>query len=149
MCALSFLLLIRITDCYVNLDQQWLLKSGKVKPNDQPLSFSLVGRNDEINIYSGDGSKITNFLEIEKQMPRNSEKEEQGLKHKITFDDGYVDISEVGRVRVNYVELTYDVVSANISGEVKGEEIALAILRDVNSGKIKFFDKQGNVRQVE
>jgi len=40
----------------------------------------------------------------------------------------------------------YDVISETLSGAVLGEEVAKAILKDVKTGKIKFFDKDGNVR---
>ncbi|MFZ5410411.1 hypothetical protein [Enterobacter asburiae] len=42
----------------------------------------------------------------------------------------------------------YDVVSESETSISEGDLIARAILKDVGSGAIKFFDQSGNIRDV-
>ena len=134
----------RVTDIRADFDQQWLQKNkGEIIEDLIPTFIS--GLSNEISIYSSAGDKITDFFEMEKSLPRNL-KEEQGLTRTYKFDDGYLDILDFGKVKVSQVEFTYDVVCATINEVIRGEEIAKAILKDVKTGEIKFFDKNGSVK---
>jgi hypothetical protein len=128
-------------------DSQWLLENGKVKPEEESISFSLPrAQEDKVIIYNRAGEKITDFFQMRCKLPCGWI-EEQGLSHTYSFDDGYLDTAEFGRIKITSVEFIYDIISASLSGVVEGEEIAKAIVKDVKTGKIKLIDKDGNVRE--
>jgi hypothetical protein len=128
-------------------DGQWLLKNGKIKPEDGYISFSLpMDWEDKTIVYGGDGEKITNFLQMRCKLPCGWI-EEQGLSYRYSFDDGYLDTIEFGRIKITHIEFIYDIISASVNGAVEGEEIAKAIIKDVKTGKIRLIDKNGNVRE--
>jgi hypothetical protein len=128
-------------------DCQWLLENGKIKPGNECISFSLpMDREDKIFVYNRAGENLTDFYRMKCELPYGWV-EEQGLTHGYTFDDGYLDTIEFGRIKITHIEFTYDVVSTSLSGVVEGEEIAKAIIKDVKTGKIKLIDRNGNVRE--
>lgn len=135
----------RITNTRVVPDRQWLVAEGKMQAGARAIPFPTGGWNHEMYVYDGRGDKVANFLELEKELPRRLE-EELGLVYRKTFDDGYLDMLGVGRTKIEYIEFVYDVVSTGISNLIEGEEIAKAILKDVKTGKFKFFDNNGKVR---
>jgi len=95
----------RVTKRYVDLDQHWLLKNEKIKQDSRTFSFSLSGSTDELNVYDGEGRKITDFLGIEREMPQHF-KDAQQLNYRKAFDEGYLDTKEMGMVKVNFIEFT-------------------------------------------
>jgi hypothetical protein len=128
-------------------DGQWLFENGKIKPGSESISVSLpMGLEDEIVVYNMAGEKLTDFFQMRSDLPCGWV-EEQGLTRRYTFDDGYLDTTEFGRIKITHIEFTYDVVSASLSGVVEGEEIAQAIIKDVKTGIIKLIDRNGNVRE--
>ncbi|NTW48637.1 MAG: restriction endonuclease [Chlorobiales bacterium] len=63
------------------------------------------------------------------------------------FDDAYVDTVELGIVKVKSIKYVYDIVeSTPITIVVDGAEIVKAILKDVKTGEIKFFNKDGGIK---
>jgi hypothetical protein len=128
-------------------DGQWLLEKGKVKPGDKYISFSLsVDWEDKISVYDQAGEKLTDFLQMRSNLPYGWT-EEQGLSHTYNFDNGYIDTTEFGRIKISSVEFTYDVIAASVNGVVEGEEIARAVIKDVKTGIIKLIDKNGKIRE--
>ena len=128
-------------------DGEWLLMRGIIDPGDEYLSFSLpVDWEDQIIVYNGAGQRITDFLQRKRDLPTFGWEEEKGLKHTFGFDDGYVDTVELGRIKVKHIQFTYDVVSVSVSTVIEGERIARAILKDVKTGQIRFFDRDRTVR---
>lgn len=128
-------------------DSQWLLEKGKVKPEDKFISFSLpIDWEDQISVYNEAGEKLTDFLQMRSNLPCGWI-EEQGLSHKYSFDNGYIDTTEFGRIKISSVEFTYDVIAAPVNAVVEGEEIAKAVIKDVKTGIIKLIDKNGKIRE--
>ncbi|MDQ3255134.1 MAG: restriction endonuclease [Acidobacteriota bacterium] len=137
----------RVTERRIVFDNDWLLKNKEVMPESLAF-FPSKSLEYEIVMYDSDGNKIVDMYEMENRLPRYG-KEEQGRQATIQFKkDAYLDTPNVGRVKVNQIEFTYDVVGPSVSGSVRGEEVAKAILKDVKTGRINFFDKHGNVRSV-
>jgi hypothetical protein len=136
-----------VLKCSIIPDGRWLREVGKVRPEDEYISFSLPRDfEDEIIVYNEAGERITDFLEMRSKLPCRWI-EEQGLSHQYSFEDGYIDTVEFGRMKIHNIEFTYDVVAASLEGVVEGEEIANAVIRDVKTGKIKLIDKDGNIRE--
>jgi hypothetical protein len=128
-------------------DGRWLVETGKVRSEDECVSFSLPRNSeDKIIVYNETGEKITDFFQMKCELPYGWT-EEQGLNHKYSFENGYIDTAEFGRMKIRNIEFTYDVVATSVGGVIEGEEIAKAIIRDVRTGKIKLIDKDGNVRE--
>ncbi|MET1174541.1 hypothetical protein [Paenibacillus amylolyticus] len=78
------------------------------------------------------------------------QKERNNLTHEFEFEDGYFEAPDGIRLKILKIHLTYDVIiSARDTVVIEGDEIAKAILKDVTSGDVRFFDKLGNVRRRE
>ncbi|MDQ3649384.1 MAG: restriction endonuclease [Acidobacteriota bacterium] len=128
-------------------DGRWLVEAGKIRPEDEYISFSLPGNfEDKTIVYNEAGEKITDFLQMRCELPCRWT-EEQGLSHKYSFENGYIDTVEFGRMKISNIKFTYDVVAASVKGVVEGEEIAKAVIRDMKTGEIKLIDTDGNVRE--
>jgi hypothetical protein len=123
------------------LDFAWVIENTSLKEGD---SVSFGGYSNALHILDATGSEITNFHEMESKLPQNW-KEESGLTHVYKFEDAYVSTPQQGRLKILGVKYTYDVQSASSESVLEGEEIARAILMDVQSGRIHFFDRDGNI----
>jgi hypothetical protein len=95
-------------------------------------------------IQDRNGNKITEIYELYCKLPFNA-KAEQDKEYE--WDDAYIE--ELGNTKILSLKYVYDVIET-YSNEIiiSGKEIAKAILKDVKSGSIKFFDKEGNVKDV-
>ncbi len=62
------------------------------------------------------------------------------------YPEAFIGHPRLGRVKIRRVELTYDVASSTATFESEGDEIAKAILKDVSTGRITFFDKYGGFK---
>jgi hypothetical protein len=135
----------RVTNRQIVPDGDWLLANGKVQPGEKYVSFSLpVDWENQIIVYDDKGQRIADLFQMRQELPYEF-REEQGLKHNYSFEAGYLDTAEFGRIKIRGIQFTYDVVSASVSTMIEGERIAKAILKDVKSGRIRLFDKDGNI----
>lgn len=127
------------------LDCEWL-RDKNLKNEISSLTISSSSRNEnEILIYDSSGKVITDFYKMKMNLP-HERKEAKALEHSYDFADGFIDIPNLGKIKINSVKFTYNVLLATEQVVSDGEAIAKAILKDVKSGDIKFFDKYGNVR---
>lgn len=62
------------------------------------------------------------------------------------YPNAFIEHPKLGRLKIRGMELHYDVASSTATFKSEGEEIALAILKDVDTGRITFFDKHGGVK---
>jgi hypothetical protein len=132
---------IQVTNRMVYPDGNWLLKEGKIKPTDKEFSFKAGGQLDnETNIYDSNGKKITDFCEMKSQLLAKHWTEQQALKDTFSFEDGYIDTLDVGRIKVTHIMFTYNILSATETAVIKGEETGRAILREVKTGKIRMIE---------
>ncbi len=137
-------LFIDIKQRNFDIDIDWLLANSNFKEGDQ---ISLGGMADELKIVDSAGNVITTLHELENSLPRD--KPEINKEVHPQFSDGFlVDPSSGQRYKINGIRYLYDVVSETQTSITEGDAIAKAILKDVSSGAIKFFDKDGNVRDV-
>ncbi len=126
------------------IDLQWLRDNNKIKEG-EPVQITFSGMSNEILITKISGERITDFHEMESNLP-NHWKEEKNLEHTYQFADGFILTKNLGMIKINGVKFTYDMVSSTTVTKSDGEKIAHAILKDVRTGQIKFFDKDGNVK---
>ena len=137
-------LFINIKERNFDLDIEWLLANSNFKEGDP---ISLGGMADELKIVDSSGHVITTLLELENSLPRN--KPEINKQNHPEFSDGFlVDPSSGQRFKIHGIRYLYDVVSETQTSLTEGDAIAKALMKDVSSGAIKFFDKNGNVRDV-
>jgi hypothetical protein len=137
-------LFINIKERNFDVDIDWLLANSNFKEGNQ---ISLGGMTDELKIVDSAGNVLTTLHELENSLPRDNPEINKAAHSQ--FSDGFlVDPSSGQRFKINGIRYLYDVVSETQTSITEGDAIAKAILKDVSSGAIKFFDKQGNVRDV-
>jgi hypothetical protein len=135
---------VRVTKCNVNLDNGWLVEHGKTKEG-EVLLLSLAVDNDKMFVFDGDGRATKSFLDLVQRLPRDFLEERQRI-HRYDFTDGYLMVPDIGKVKVNFVEFTYDVLLTTVTAVTAGEEIGRAIIKDVKTGAIRLYDRDGGVR---
>jgi|TARA_R100000027_G_scaffold64438_1_gene57924 hypothetical protein len=128
----------------IDIDMDWLFKNTAYKEGDQ---VDLSGMADDIKIVDAEGNSITDFHTIESALPHEW-KEEVTRTHEEKFTDAFLKSPKGELFKINGISYVYDVNSETEESVTEGERIAKAILRDVTSGNIKFYDTQGNVRDV-
>ncbi len=137
-------LFIDIKERSFDVDIDWLLANSNFKEGDQ---ISFGGMADKLKIVDSSGKVISTLHELENSLPRDKPAINQEAHPQ--FSDGFlVDPSSGQRFKINGIRYLYDVVSETQTSISEGDAIAKAILKDVSSGAIKFFDKSGNVRDV-
>ena len=137
-------LFINIKERNFDLDIEWLLANSNFKEGDQ---ISLDGMADELKIVDSSGHVITTLYEFENSLSRD--KPEINKRAHQEFSDGFlVNPSSDQHFKIHGIRYLYDVVSETQTSLTEGDAIAKAIMKDVGSGAIKFFDKNGNVRDV-
>lgn len=126
------------------VDNEWVKKNIEL-PQNGKITYSFGGMTDEIKIYNYEGEPITNFHELDEKIPHKW-KAEIGLEHIYEFEDAYLIVEPIGRIKIKGIKYIYDV---NINREefrIDAIETTKAILKDALTGEIKFFDKDGNVK---
>jgi len=136
-------LFINIKERNFDIDIEWLLANSNVKEGDQ---ISFGGMADELKIVDSAGKVITTLHELENSLPRDSA--EINKEAHPQFSDGFLVGTSGERFKIKGIRYLYDVVSETRTSITEGDAIAKAILKDVSSGAIKFFDKNGNVRDI-
>lgn len=137
-------LFIDIKEWNFDFDIDWLFANTNFKEGDQ---ISLGGMADKFQIVNSSGDIITTLHALEKSLPLD--KPEINKEFHQQFSDGFlVDPTSGQRFKINGIRYLYNVTSETQTSITEGDAIAKAILKDVSSGAIKFFDKNGNVRDV-
>lgn len=125
-------------------DYEWLLKNNNLT-EEEINSITTSGYSNEILIYDSSSKIITDFYRMEADLPYEW-KEARALEYSYEFEDGFIDTLKIGRIKIKSVKFTYDVLLTTEQVVSDGEAIAKAILKDVKTGSIKFFDEHGNVK---
>lgn len=125
-------------------DNDWIKTNIKFPDNGQ-MTYTLQGMADEIKILDENGQPITNFHELDKKVPHEWDAA-TGLEHTYTFDNAFLDVIPIGRVKIKGVKYVYDVNTGTEEFSIDALETTKAILKDALTGEIKFFDKDGNVK---
>lgn len=137
-------LFINIKERNFDIDIDWILTSSSFKEGDH---ISIAGMADQLKIVDSSDHVVTTLHELENALPRD--KPEINKKAHREFSDGFlIDPSSGQRFKIKGIRYTYDVISETHTSITEGDAIAKAILKDVSSGAVKFFDKNGNIRDV-
>lgn len=108
--------------------------------------FEIKGNNNEILIKDKDGNRITDLYELDNKLPHEW-KNEQDKEHEYKWDDAYIDVERLGAIKILSLKYVYDVQMTEPEEIIiSGKDTAKAILKDVKSGSIKFFDTKGNIK---
>lgn len=125
-------------------DNEWFKANIKF-PDDGQMKYSMQGMTNEIKIFDESGQVIADFHELDKKVPHEWDAA-TGLEHTYLYDNAYLDIQPLGRVKIKGVKYIYDVETGTEEFQIDALETTKAILRDALTGEIKFFDKDGNVK---
>lgn len=126
-------------------DNDWF-KEHYPNPSEGEQHFSIKGNNNEIIIKDRDGSKITDLYELDNKLP-HSWKDEANKEHIYQWDDAYIEVEGLGDVKLLSMRYVYDVIMSTPEEiKISGKDTAKAILKDVKTGAIKFFDKNGSIK---
>lgn len=79
--------------------------------------------------------RISTFDELENKLSEDNE-------HIFNFDDAYVDTRYLGQIKINAVKYISNKTQEKKIFAIDARNIIKAILKDVLSGKIKYFDKR-------
>ncbi|WP_249978902.1 restriction endonuclease [Vreelandella olivaria] len=123
-------------------DNEWIIKYGGFSEGEK---ISAGGYADQLKIYDSEGCEITSFHEMDSKLPHDW-KPEVDKEHTYEFDDAYIHTDNGKRLKITGVKYQYDILSGTDQSVTEGELIAKAILKDVQSGGIHFYDKNGNIR---
>ncbi len=138
-------LFINIKERNFDVDFDWLFANSNFKQGDK---ISLGGMADELKILDSAGNVLATLHELENTLPRYSPEINKAVH--LQFSDGFfLDPSSGQRFKINGIRYLYDVISETQTSFSEGDAIAKAILKDVSSGAMKFFDKKGNLRDVQ
>ncbi len=132
-------LFIEIVNRTIIPDIDWMISHGKIKRRDEQPPISVTGAEEEIGIFNNAGDKITDFYQMKCELFDKHFKEMQELKYIFQFDDGYIATREIGRIKINSIEFTYNILSVTEKVSVGGREFAKALIKDIKTGKIKLI----------
>lgn len=138
----STIVMPRVLKMTPNFDMEWLLSEGGFREGD---AISVVGMSDEVKIVSASSEQITTLLDMENGLPHEWQASAE-KSHSYKFDDAYVLSSDGKRLKIKSVDYLYEVSAETEETSIEGEKIAKAILKDVKTGKIKFYNKDGAIK---
>jgi hypothetical protein len=108
--------------------------------------IQMEGNSNEIIIKDKNGNKITDIYELDNKLPSDG-KEEENREHEYKWEDAYIDVKNLGAIKISSLKYIYDVrITEPESIIISGKDTAKAILKDVKTGSIKFFDTKGNIK---
>lgn len=129
-------------DAKPNLDMDWVFSNTALKEGD---NIRIAGQTNELFITDEEGSVVTFISEIENNLPTDNIAEK--IEHEHPFEKAFLNTPDGQKYKINSIKFTYDCVNTSLSSTTyKGDDIALAILKDVKSKKIKLFDNYGNIK---
>lgn len=137
-------IIINIKDRIPLIDTEWYLeKHGSI---DATVAFKIKGMSNELIIFDTSGNRITDFYELDNKLPQNW-KEELNAIHVYNFDNAYMQVDNKGLMKIKSITYKYDIhIGEDNPIKIAGKETAKAILKDIKTNKINFFDKDGNVK---
>lgn len=117
------------------LDNISLTKKNEwAKADYLPLETSM-----DTNIFNERGEVIAFFDILEQNLSPK-------VGHTYDFENAYVDTRYWGRVKIKAIKYVFNETRETKVIAIDASNIIKAILKDTLSGKIKFFDKNGNIK---
>lgn len=127
------------------VDDEWMKEKYSTK-----MESIITGSSNEIFIIRQDGSVINSLYDFDCKLTDSTSKSITGVCKFFKFDEDAFIVDNNGRwIKLKSIEYTYDVQVSTHKSLIKDDKIAKAIMIDVISGKMKFFDHMGGVRERE
>jgi len=133
-----------IKERFLVADQEWAVNNLKL-PKDNDFKVTISGMSNQIWLYDDKGNKLKTIQHLDSTLPNNS-KIETDLTYTYNFEDAFIDVDTIGKLKINSIAYKYDIRIASQQLIINGEETAKAILKDALTGEIKFFDKDGTIK---
>lgn len=133
-----------IKERIVVIDEKWMhdntdLTRASFDSQIQGLSTDLV-------LIKANGEEITNFQTLDDNLP-HSWKSEMGLEHTYPFDEAYLEYPKLGKIKILGVKYIYNFKTGEKQTLViDGAEMAKVILKNVITGELLFFNKDGSFK---
>ena len=125
-------------------DNDWLKLN--IPTTEKEQHFQIKGLANEIVIKDKEGNRITNLHELDNKLPHEW-KDELNREYEYKWDDAYIDVEGLGAIKLLSMKYVYDVQMTEPEEIIiSGKDTAKAILKDVKTGGIKFFDIDGNIK---
>ncbi|MFK4784831.1 restriction endonuclease [Fusobacterium sp. MFO224] len=121
------------------LDKIWIKKNLNYKKGEEIFKFS--GTQKEFIIYDQSGNKVTDLYQIESQL-KTFEKTKYDIKFTYELENCYVKNSTGILLKIKSFEFKYDSFNTKIDNVINGEDSVKAILKEVETGEIQFFNKK-------
>ncbi len=133
-----------IKNLKIIVDEEWV-KENIQQTRDEGLIFNIQGRTDEISLTTKSEETICSLLDLENNLPMAVGEVGYNLIHRFAFEDAYIKANDYGRIKINGLEYTYDVLIKSQTLTMDGGETAKAILKDAITGELKFFNNDGTI----
>lgn len=138
-----FVVMPEITDIRTDVTQAYL---STLKP-DERVQTSFSGTSYDPLVVDGAGQHVASHEEIRQKLPTDNQPA-VGLVETLPFPNCFLNASNGQRIPIDSLTIRYDVHVEVEHADVLGEHVAKAIMKDVQSGDITFFDSDGAVRSV-
>jgi len=139
----TFIITPEITQLRPDVTQAYL---STLKPDEQ-IDASFLGSNYDSFIVDSAGNHVASYEEIRQMLPTNNLPATEVVETLI-FPNCYLNASNGQRIPIDSVTVQYNVHVEIEHADILGEQTAKAIMKDVKSGGIMFFDTDGGVRSV-
>jgi len=117
-----------------------------LKPDEQ-VEAPFGGTTHEAFIVDGQDNYVASVEDIRQSLPASTTPA-VGLEHTVPFPGGFLKSSNGLRIPLDSVTVRYDVNVEVEHADILGAHVAKAIMKDVKTGDITFFDRNGGVRPV-
>ena len=114
---------------------------------EEEIAFSFEGTNYDSLIVDSSGNHVASLEDIRLSLPTDNQAAEN-LEETLPYSDCFYNSSDGRRIPIDSVTVRYNVNVEIEDANILGDEVAKAIMKDVRSGDIMLFDREGNVRKV-
>jgi len=126
-----------------NIDEKWLVNNGYTGTG----TVKISGNSNDIWLLDNQGKKIKTLLDIQNSEASNIIDKDDVKVHVHLFEDGYIKTMGNEVIKLHSIECHYEFSPKEIKKIVlRGEDFVKAILKDVTTGNITFFNKDGGVK---
>ena len=125
----------------------WLKNNGLYTEEQGSVEIAIEGENNKICIFDEKGNEITNFYELESNLPWKEKEEKSDIEYFVEYESAFLDTKNLGRIKINKIGVVYDIVTEeNEPLIIDADAITKAIIKDVKSGELKFVSKKGEIK---
>lgn len=138
-----FIIEPRITAIKPDVTQGYLSTLGP----DESIEMDFSGTTADSFVVDAAGNHVASYEEIRQQLPTENGAE-TGVQQIVPFPDCFYNSSTRGTIPIDSVTVRYDVHVDVEQADLFGKAAANAIMKDVETGDLTFFTREGEVRDV-